>query len=129
MELTPLQSAGGHHYQVLQQQPQPYQIQPQPPPPQQQQVPSVTPRHQVVVAQLQQLQMQQKQEYYNNAQQPQLKQDYYGQLQQQQLRRRQASRDSSRWSLLEDENVVDLEDPGDQVCLLNDNLRLWALKS
>ena len=124
MEMAPIQvSSGGHQHllglQQLQQH-QSYQLQQQQQPQQQQQLqqpqPSVTPRHQVV-AQLQQLQMQQKQDYFSNQQQ----QEFYNlpqhqqQQQTQQNRRRIASRDSSRWSLLDDENPIDPDDPGDQV--------------
>jgi hypothetical protein len=77
---------------------------------------AVTPRHQNVVAQLQQLQMQQQQ------QQPQQQLDYYNvssqqqqQPKQQQQRRRQVSRDSSRWSLLDEDDGGDRDDCGDQV--------------
>jgi hypothetical protein len=85
---------------------------------------AVTPRHQNVVAQLQQLQMQQQQQ---QQQPPQQQLDYYNvstqqqqqqqppKQQQQQQRRRQVSRDSSRWSLLDEDDVADRDDCGDQV--------------
>ena len=81
---------------------------------------AVTPRHQNVVAQLQQLQMQQQQQqpqqqqqldYYNVSSQQQQQQP----KQQQQQRRRQVSRDSSRWSLLDEDDAGDRDDCGDQV--------------
>ena len=129
MEMIPLTNS--HHsqpssshtnvYPIMQ---QTYQSQQQPvqvlPLQQQQQLPlqqqqqmstAITPRHQVV-AQLQQLQMQQQQQ-----QQPQL--DYYNvssqQQQQQQQRRRTFSRDSSRWSLLDEDDVTERDECGDQV--------------
>ena len=106
VQVLPLQQQQQHQLPLQQQQQLPLQQQ-------QQMSTAITPRHQVV-AQLQQLQMQQQQ------QQPQL--DYYNvssqqqqQQQQQQQRRRTFSRDSSRWSLLDEDDVTERDESGDQV--------------
>ena len=99
VQVLPLQQQQQHQL-PLQQQQLPLQQQ-------QQMSTAITPRHQVV-AQLQQLQMQQQQ------QQPQL--DYYNvSSQQQQQRRRTFSRDSSRWSLLDEDDVTERDESGDKV--------------